>query len=422
MRFARSHARAAQLSEQANAGKTDDGEKKSKGLRSSKFCDGADWRDGEARFCYGDLCGSRPWYPEDVVELKLGGDRSLEETAWMKEAHDLWRRNLFEYKELSRILQNEHKPDAVEAAGEVPAMWVLEARAYPSLLEQLSATNYYVDANDTSQMILLGEAFQKDGLEYGERLRLVKEKPHYSVKASPVCAHCLRSYTAVHRALQILRGGRADWAKRYEQKVAQTKVAEARMELEHTVEMAMIHPVEKKFNYRTSHRRSPGGKDRSPSRPTSPTGLQVVQVDDSWDLGIAGKIMRSKSIPAGGTGLNAVVQGRVSMKLKASANRARISVRKFGPHQSEGSLMRSRSELLDAIDVMDDPADREMPVDLKHKVLLDVLGGSAKSPEPCYYKGGGGTAEDIRKRRSAPHVGRIGSAPPGGRRAGRRRR
>merc|ERR1719235_1201587 len=127
--------------------------------------------------------------------------------------------------------------------------------------------------------------------------------------------------------------------------------------------------------------------------------------------------MRSKSIPPGGTGLNALLQGRVSLKLKASANRARMAVRKFGPHQSGGPLMRSSSELCDAIGLMDDPADTEMPVDLKHKVLLDVLGGSAQSPEPCYYKGGPGTAEDIR-RRSAPHVGRIGSAPPGGRRAG----
>jgi len=275
-------------------------------------------------------------------------------------------------------------------------------------------------------------------------LRMIKEKPHYSVKASPVCANCLRSYTAVHRALQLLRGGRADWARRYEAKVAQDKVAEARRALVATVDAALSRakPVEEKFNYKSKHRHSPGGKSdrggsakgRAARSPTSPTGIKPVELDGHWDLGdrvLAGHrdagLARARTFAAGeckslsrpadretdhAKRVAAVMQGRVSMKMKSAAVRAKGSIMKYGVHP-EQKLERSRSELRSAIDLMDDG--RQM--DLADKVLLDVL-GSSEAP-PCYYRGAE-AAEGIRRsRRQSERAPRLSSAPAG-RRGGSR--
>lgn len=200
--------------------------------KAAQAPEGANWSQGPRRFCYGDLCGVTADYPDSLQELGDAGliETTGEEKMWLATASGLAKRHLISPQEVAAVQPSDCRAPAVASTGVLPVSWLLEARGAPALCAALAARQYYFDFENPGEVVQLAEAFRNDEEAYGERVRTSKWKPRYAYSTAPVCANCLRCYSAVHRALRALRAGQGEWARAVLAEEASTAVARRQRE------------------------------------------------------------------------------------------------------------------------------------------------------------------------------------------------
>lgn len=218
---------------------------------------------GLLRRCCGDYCGVTIQYPSSLQDLESSKD------PWMAQARELCQRTgamgkpMFTAEEMVACLGSGEEasgaPSKSSSASRMysrmsstapsrlhsstPALrsgtstsplegptlgsetvstaWVLEARSHPELCELLAQRNWMFNPKEPEVLIELGRAFWNDeNAEASVPMRGIEENKcqaglRHRLKPISVCKDCLRIYTVINTAVELIRDRRKDiWAKK----------------------------------------------------------------------------------------------------------------------------------------------------------------------------------------------------------------